>query len=135
LKSPENLIVKAHGSIDDTEKIIFTSKQYYESREKFPEFYDLLYALFMTHTVVFFGYGLNDPDINLLLQFLHNTASSSCPHYIAKANGTPQQLIKHWKETYNVNIIEYGEDNTKFEEAMLELRDLVIEFRDKRQMP
>lgn len=108
IKAPENIIIKAHGSIDDTEKLIFTAKQYYQAQEKYPEFYHLMTALFLTHTVVFLGYSLNDPDINLLLQFLHNTANSSCPHYMIDKKGNKPQLIKHWKDTYNVSLLEYG---------------------------
>ena len=61
-------------------KLIFTAKQYYQAQEKYPEFYHLMTALFLTHTVVFLGYSINDPDINLLLLFLHNTANTSYPH-------------------------------------------------------
>lgn len=128
IKAPENIIIKAHGSIDDTEKLIFTAKQYYQAQEKYPEFYHLMTALFLTHTVVFFGYSLNDPDINLLLQFLHNTANSSCPHYMIDKKGNKPQLVKHWKDTYNVSLLEYGDDYSCLESSLEELRDLVVDL-------
>ena len=135
IKAPENIIIKAHGSIDDTEKLIFTAKQYYQAQEKYPEFYHLMTALFLTHTVVFFGYSLNDPDINLLLQFLHNTANSSCPHYMIDKKGNKPQLVKHWKDTYNVSLLEYGDDYSCLESSLEELRDLVVDLREERGMP
>ena len=135
IKAPENIIIKAHGSIDDTEKLIFTAKQYYQAQEKYPEFYHLLTALFLTHTVVFLGYSLNDPDINLLLQFLHNTANSSCPHYLVDREGNKPQLIKHWKDTYNVSLLEYGTDYNNLERSLEELRDEVFQLREDRRMP
>lgn len=135
IKAPENIIIKAHGSIDDTEKLIFTAKQYYQAQEKYPEFYHLMTALFLTHTVVFFGYSLNDPDINLLLQFLHNTANSSCPHYMIDKKGNKPQLVKHWKNTYNVSLLEYGDDYSCLESSLEELRDLVVDLREERGMP
>ncbi|MBR3608112.1 MAG: SIR2 family protein [Lachnospiraceae bacterium] len=135
IKAPENLIIKAHGSIDDTEKLIFTAKQYYQAQEKHPEFYHLLTALFLTHTVVFLGYSLNDPDINLLLQFLHNTANSSCPHYMVDKAGNKPQLVKHWKDTYNVSLLEYGDDYSYLESSLEELRDRVFQLRADRGMP
>lgn len=58
IKSPESIIIKAHGSIDDTEKIVFTAQQYYRAQEEYPEFYRLLSSLFLTHTIVFLGYSL-----------------------------------------------------------------------------
>lgn len=135
IKAPENLIIKAHGNIDDTEKLIFTAKQYYQAQEKYPEFYHLMTALFLTHIVVFIGYSLNDPDINLLLQFLHNTANSACPHYMIDKSGNKPQLIKHWKDTYNVSLIEYGDEYCCLETSLEELRDRVIELRAERGMP
>ena len=135
IKAPENIIIKAHGSIDDTEKLIFTAKQYYQAQEKYPEFYHLMTALFLTHTVVFFGYSLNDPDINLLLQFLHNTANSSCPHYMIDKKGNKPQLVKHWKDTYNVSLLEYGDHYSCLESSLEELRDLVVDLREERGMP
>ncbi|MBS5052521.1 MAG: SIR2 family protein [Clostridiales bacterium] len=135
IKAPENIIIKAHGSIDDTEKLIFTAKQYYQAQEQYPEFYHLMTALFLTHTVVFLGYSLNDPDINLLLQFLHNTANSSCPHYMIDKKGNKPQLIKHWKDTYNVSLLEYGDDYSCLESSLEELRDLVFDLRAERGMP
>ena len=135
IKAPENIIIKAHGSIDDTEKLIFTAKQYYQAQEQYPEFYHLMTALFLTHTVVFLGYSLNDPDINLLLQFLHNTANSSCPHYMIDKKGNKPQLVKHWKDTYNVSLLEYGDDYSCLESSLEELRDLVVDLREERGMP
>lgn len=135
LRSPYNLIIKAHGNIDDTNKIIFTAQQYYKAQEMYPEFYNLLAALFLTHTIVFIGYSLQDPDINLLLQFLHGSANASSPHYLVTLKGNPFQLIKHWKETYNVSVIEYGDNFDCFEKRIEELRDRVIALREERGMP
>lgn len=135
LKSPENIIIKAHGSINDTEKIVFTSQQYYRTQEQYPDFYRLLSAFFLTHTVVFLGYSLQDPDINLLLQFLHNTANTSCPHYLVAPKGNKTQLIKHWRNTYNVSLLEYGNDYSCLYSELETLRDAVIQLREERGMP
>lgn len=135
IKAPESILIKAHGSIDDTEKIIFTAKQYFIAQQKYPEFHHLLSALFITHTVIFLGYSLNDPDINLLLQVLYNTANSSCPHYLVDKAGNKAQLKRHWKDTYNVSVIEYGNDYTSLKDALSNLRDQVLQLRDDRGMP
>lgn len=135
IKAPENIIIKAHGNIDDTDRLIFTAKQYYRAQEEYPEFYHLLTALFLTHTVVFLGYSLKDPDINLLLQFLHNTANTSCPHYMVDRSGNKSQMVKHWKDTYNISLIEYGDDYSSLENSLEELRDLVFQLRAERGMP
>ena len=98
MKSPRNLIIKAHGTIDKPGQIIFTASQYYDSQEKHPEFYSLLSALFLTNTVVFIGYSLSDPDINLVLQFLHKTATEISPHYLIAKTGISKHLKDHWRK-------------------------------------
>jgi hypothetical protein len=135
IKSPENVIIKAHGSIDDTQNIIFTSKQYHEAQATYPEFYSLLSSLFMTHTVIFLGYSLNDPDINLMLENISNTTNSNCPHYIVILEGMAKQLLKHWKETYNISAIEYGSEYNDINRGITDLRDLVLAFRESVGIP
>ena len=130
IKSPRNLIIKAHGTIDKPDEIIFTSSQFFDSQEKHGEFYEVLAALFMTNTVVFLGYGLSDPDINLILQFLHKTATELSPHYLLTKTGTPKQLKDHWKKAYNVEVLEYGDSYDDFVPAMKYLADRVEAFRD-----
>lgn len=135
IKSPENLIIKAHGNIDDTDDIIFTSKQYNEVQVKYPTFYTLLHALFLTHTVIFLGYGLSDPDINLVLHGLSNTSNSSTPHYISIKKGESSHIKNHWKDTYNISVLEYGPDFKDFNESIFDLRDLVQSLRIERNIP
>ncbi|MGG1324048.1 SIR2 family protein [Priestia megaterium] len=135
IKSPENLIIKAHGSIDDTDEIIFTSQQYYKSQEDYPDFYDLLKSLFTTHTVLFLGYSLSDPDINLILQSCRTNSSVASPHYMVLKKGTSKHKIKHWEETYNVKCLEFGPDYSNFTPNILELRDQVLDLREERQLP
>ncbi len=132
LKSPNSLIIKAHGTIEEVNDIIFTAEQYYTTQEKYPEFYDILFSLFLTNTVLFLGYSLNDPDINLVLQMLHKTASESSPHYIALPRGIPEQKKQLWKKTYNVEIIEYGDSIEDFVPALESLYDDVQGYKDAR---
>ncbi|MBQ7955535.1 MAG: SIR2 family protein [Lachnospiraceae bacterium] len=134
IKSPNNLIIKAHGTIDKIDHIIFTEQQYYSKQEEYPEFYAILSALFLTNTVVFLGYSLNDPDINLVLQFLHKTASPLAPHYLVMKSGVPEQQKRFWKNTYNVQIIEYGDEYDQLLGALEELSDSVQELREARSI-
>ena len=41
-------------------------------------------------------------------------------------------MIKHWKETYNVQIIEYGDSYADLEPAIEELANKVDAFRADR---
>ena len=53
LRSPDYLIIKAHGTIDDTDHIVFTHSQYSRVRNENASFYRVLDALLLTHTFVF----------------------------------------------------------------------------------
>lgn len=135
IKSPENVIIKAHGSIDDVNSIIFTGEQYYTSKRKYSEFYKLLEALFLTHTVIFLGYSLSDPDINLILENIINSSSVTTPHYVVVKEGNPKQIRDHWKRTYNISCLEYGQTYDNFEENILELRNQVLSLKESRRIP
>jgi len=135
IKSPENLIIKAHGTIDDVNSMIFTGEQYYTSKRKYVDFYKLLEALFLTHTVIFLGYSLNDPDINLILENIINSSSQTNPHYVVVKEGTPTQIREHWKRTYNISCLEYGPSYDNFEENIVELKNQVLSLKESRRIP
>jgi len=135
IKSTQNLIIKAHGTIDDIDNIVFTQKQYYNARKTYPEFYDLLHALFLTNTVLFLGYSLNDPDINLLLESVANSSTPSVPHYIVVKEGVENEIKKFWKDSYNICCLEYGPNYVNLEENIKSLRDDVISYRTSKRIP
>lgn len=135
IKSPTNIIIKAHGTINEPDHIIFTAKQYYEAQKNYPNFYELLRSLFLTHTVLFLGYSLSDPDINLILQNTSNTSSELAPHYILVKKGISNHKITHWNETYNVVCLEGGNTYDEVNKKIIELDDLVRELREERQLP
>lgn len=110
LKSSESLIIKAHGSIREPDHIIFTKSEYYEFMRNRPEFFEILKALFMTRTVLFVGYSLNDPDINILLNSVNSIGlmSYSKPHYILLAETERDDYkLNHWKNNFNVRPVFY----------------------------
>lgn len=135
IKSPENLIIKMHGSIEDTNRIVFTEKEYYIAKKENAEFYDLLKALFLTHTFLFLGYSLNDPDINLLLEIASHSNTHSNPHYVVAKEGTSRELKKHWLDCYNIFTLEYGPAYENLEENILNLKDKVLEVRSSLNLP
>jgi len=68
IRSDVRLIIKAHGSIDDISKMIFTRAEYHRAKADHSRFYDILKAIFLTHTAVFIGCSMEDPDVLLLLE-------------------------------------------------------------------
>ena len=135
IRSSQNLIIKLHGSIDDVNNIIFTENEFFDARRDNPDFYDILKALFLTHTVVFLGYSLNDPDINLQLELTNRTKVESNPHYILMPKGVEAELQKQWKDCYNVNVFEYGDHHTDLEKYMHQLALEVDLYKVQYQLP
>ncbi|MDM5251014.1 SIR2 family protein [Lysinibacillus sp. G4S2] len=135
LRSSQNLIIKAHGTIDDVNNIIFTDNEFFMARRENIDFYNVLKALFLTHTVVFLGYSLNDPDINLQLELTNRTKVESNPHYIFMSKGVDEELKKQWKECYNVNIFEYGDNYLDLEPYMHQLALEVDLYKVQNQLP
>lgn len=135
IKSPENLIIKAHGSIEDTNRIIFTQKEFYNAKKDHADFYKIIKALFLTHTVIFLGYSLNDPDINLLLEIASHSNTYSNPHYVISLTGTSEEMKKHWLECYNIYTLEYGPTYNELEKNITNLKDKVLEYRGMLSLP
>lgn len=135
IKSTANVIIKAHGSIDEPTKMVFTQEQYNKARMENPKFYRLLNALFLTNTVLFLGYSLNDPDINLILENVANTTPSSNPHYIVVKEGVPGPVKEYWLKSYNIVCLEYGPDHTNFQENIENLWTEVLDYRISRRIP
>ncbi|WP_458124725.1 SIR2 family protein [Paenibacillus sp. Z3-2] len=135
IKTTENLIIKAHGTIEDVDSMVFTLKQYYKAKKDHPIFYEILKALFLTNTVVFLGYSLSDPDMNLVLETLANLSSSSSPHYVVVKEGIDEELKEYWRDCYNVYPLEYGPDYDNLEENIEELKNKVIDYRAIKRLP
>lgn len=109
IRSDNRLIIKAHGSIDNINKMIFTRSQYYKAKREYSRFYEVLKALFITHTVIFIGCSLDDPDVQLILEDVNIIGSSQRPHYILIKEKSQNFIgLNDWLDTYNTRALEYG---------------------------
>jgi hypothetical protein len=110
IKSDTRLIIKAHGTIDNINGMIFTRSEYHKMKRNYPNFYDVLKALFITHTVLFIGCSLEDPDVQLSLEDVNIVGSlGKRPHYALILKGSQNQFgLTDWKKTYNIRALEYG---------------------------
>jgi hypothetical protein len=107
-KGSMTVILKVHGTIDTPDKMIFTRADYTKARNDHWGFYAVLEALSITHTFLFVGCGLNDPDIKLMLEdhaFIHKWAE---PHYFVMPKKTfPSSVIPAIERNLNIKILEY----------------------------
>lgn len=131
LRSPVRQIIKAHGCITDPSKIVLTRSQYFQERQNYPNFYKVLDALFLTNTLLFLGYGLSDPDIQLMLENSNITYKASHPHYALVEEGMDKSIKKAYKEAYNIDFIEFPAGN--FAKAYEMLEELVQQVNKRRE--
>ena len=60
-------ILKAHGDIARPDTMILSAREYREAIHSNPAFNAVFTALLMSNAVLFLGYSLSDPDLNLML--------------------------------------------------------------------
>lgn len=132
IRSTARLVLKAHGCITDTSKMVLTRSQYFHARARYPGFFSILESLFLVNTLLFVGYGLADPDISLILESAQLSVPSRHPHYALMAAGRHEAVTTAMRDTYNVRILDYdapGGDHSQALVALRELRDLVNSYR------
>ncbi|OEF48739.1 hypothetical protein A1OW_14330 [Enterovibrio norvegicus] len=129
VRSKDNLIIKAHGCISDTQHLILTRSDYFEIKRNHSEFYKVLDSLLTVSTVLFVGCSMADPDIQLILENTNISAPSQHPHYAVMAKGTHRALIKAMQSSYNIKILEYEYDeyggHSMLQESLQVLKDSV----------
>lgn len=131
LRSPVRLIVKAHGCISDASQIILTKSQFFKARQENSNFYKVLDSLFLTHTILFIGYSLTDPDIQLVLENVNISAPSAHPHYFVTGNDLNPSIKEANKTAYNLEFIEFSSGNyNELNQGLFDLVENVKSFRE-----
>lgn len=101
-------VIKIHGSVDDHRNMIFGRKDYARARVENALFYDILRALILTHTFLFIGCGIDDPDIRLVLEDINFGAGGSrCHYFTAAANAISSDMKSVLRDTMNLEVLEY----------------------------
>ncbi|TAA25799.1 SIR2 family protein [Pseudoxanthomonas winnipegensis] len=135
LRTPIRCVIKAHGCITNPDKMVLTKAQFFQARQNSQHFFKVLDSLFLTHTILFIGYGLSDPDIQLTLENANISATSSNKHYFVTGSGTHPALKKAAEDTYNIQFIEYANGNyTQLEDSLDQLAKLVAIDRAQNPM-
>ena len=103
-------ILKAHGDASRAPKeIVLTEKDYRNIIYNERGYQSVLQVMFSTSNILFLGVSLNDPEINLLLGFIHHIFHGGSPdHYALMAQDQVTATeIDRWRKDYNINIITY----------------------------
>ena len=134
IRRSNRLVLKVHGSIDSPAKMIFTRAEYAAARTKYAEFYSILDALLITHTFLFLGCGINDPDLRLVLENYAFRFRASRQHFMTISNDSlsPDEMTAI-SESMNLSFLCYKPDNKHKEltSSIKSLVDLVDDRRDQ----
>lgn len=127
-------VVKAHGTIDEPSKMIFTREEYATLRNSFRSFNLLLDALILTHTFLFVGCGLNDPDLRLFLEQHAFTYPSAPPHFMTMPEGSVHPEVEtSIRRNMNIRLLGYdsADNHKELTDGVVELVELVEAERDQ----
>jgi hypothetical protein len=104
----DRVVLKIHGTIDVPDSTIFTRSQYASARRHFGHFYQMLRGLFVTHTFVFLGASMRDPDMQMLLEDHAYSFEGSRPHYMVMPSDTAREgTLGVLEETMNLKALLY----------------------------
>ncbi|WP_084438434.1 SIR2 family NAD-dependent protein deacylase [Niveispirillum irakense] len=127
----QRLILKIHGCIDTPDRLVFTREDYADIRNKFANFYRAMDALVLTHTFLFIGCGMNDPDLSLILEQYARSFGSAPPHYITFSGKVTEEYKNMIEKNYNLRLLKYS-SNDDHKELQDSLESLVKAVNSKR---
>lgn len=133
IRKQEPIILKIHGCIETPDRLVFSKIDYARARNQHQSFYKILEALVLTHTFIFIGAGINDPDIKLLLEdyaFKYNFAR--CHYFITPKNALIPEERAIYEEAMNVQFIEY-DSRLNHRELLDSIKDLVTIIESERR--
>lgn len=123
-----NAVINVHGHFEDPENLVLTAEQYEAfkadpGREYFRKKLESIFSMF---PVIFIGYSLQDPDIDLPLSVSKYSAAPDRPIFAFLANVSNTE-VRRWYTTKNIRIISY-KDTTGEHEGLLHFLQLVDRF-------
>lgn len=132
LRSGVRLYIYAHGCIKAPSDIVLNTSQYYNCRRKNPGFFSVLESLFMTNTVIFVGYSLRDPDIQLLFESNSLKSRSSRKHLLITQKGNHAAVVRAMEAKYDLTVVEYTRG--RHEHVHQYFNSILPEVEKKRQV-
>ena len=107
-------ILKAHGTLQHDESMVFTADDYRRITYDNPAFQTFLSALLLSHAVLFVGYSLNDPNFRLLLDSQLTTFEGEVPsRYAVMAGVGPVESDLMWR-TARIRVLSYPAGHHEF---------------------
>ena len=132
LRIGEPVFVKLHGSTDSITDAVLTRTDYARAATKGRATFDALAALSLTSTILFIGYSLDDPDIQLVLQAVGRQGMRPEAHFMLAPRPRSPSRVPVFRESFGVSVLTYPAGrHDKAETALVELNDLVVGVRQR----
>lgn len=109
IRSGTPTLIKLHGTVDAPSSIILSRSDYARLHRDGTLALDVVRALMLTHTFLFVGYSLSDPDIRALLQdvFAARSHRNTCPHYWFTSDSLSAYNRKAHLHCYGIQAVTY----------------------------
>ncbi|WP_296282808.1 SIR2 family protein [Pseudoxanthomonas sp.] len=134
--SSTNYIFKPHGDLGDTDSLILSREQY---RSLLPQgdkhaALDALKTILVSRPIVYFGFGLKDPDFLYLRDILSNIYRGSVRDHYAVLPDVTHGQIEYWKKNYGIHLVGYETsklpDNSVSHKSLIDLLNRLHEERE-----
>ncbi|MBL0491855.1 SIR2 family NAD-dependent protein deacylase [Aeromonas veronii] len=127
----QRLLLKIHGCIDSPDKVVFTREDYADIRNSHANFYKAIDSLIFTHTFIFLGCGMNDPDLSLVLENYSRAFEAAPPHYVALSERISKEHESLLSKNYNLKVVKYSSTNNH-QELLDSIKDLAKKVEQHR---
>jgi hypothetical protein len=129
LRRGEPVFVQLHGSTDQMGDVVLTRTDYARATTVGRSVFEALRALSLTSTILFVGYSLDDPDIQLVLQAVGRPGTVPEAHFMLAPKPPSASRIQVFKESFGVSVLPYSGGHAKAPKAVRELADQVLAAR------
>ena len=109
----DHFVLKAHGDAKTPKEIILTERDYRHIIHNLSGYQSILHAIFSTNSILFVGASLSDPELLLLLGYIHNIFHGGSPtHYaLISEKSITKTEIDRWRKDYNIECVTYDPKN------------------------
>jgi hypothetical protein len=134
IRTGRPVVLKLHGTTDDPQGLVLTRLNFSELRQVGSQALTVVEALALTRTVLFLGYGLDDPDLQLILENQMRASGSTPGHYLlAHARSVTDTRRSVMAKAFGVEVVRYsGEYGEGFLSSLTDLAAQVQAVRAAR---
>lgn len=132
IRRKEPLIIKMHGSIDTPDGLIFSRADYAKIWNVKQNFYRLIDSLMLTHTFLFLGAGLDDPDVRLMMESISYTYAPTRHHVFVIPEDSLDSISREiYSDILGLKFLTYSSANNhkELKESIKDLNNLVAPLR------